>query len=374
MWAAVDLSHIDGPWDPPEHFRKINAAARFSHGDAADGFSLTAMYYKSGGGLLTDQPLRAIQAGLIGPYGTLDPSDHSDSMRWSVSGRYATQGSNWSLATSAYLIHSTMTLWNNFTHDLDDPVNGDQRQQERESHHRRRPGGLPPWTPPLPFGDNQTVFGVQGRYDEVEVDRHHTKNRVNLFYCELEQPTGPALPYAVGLDACNDDQIHLGDLAAYVQNTTHVTPWLRTILGGREELYVASDHSLTTGFRGSDHQWLFQPKGSLVIGPFYKTELYVSAGRGFHSDDVRGVFGTVPLEGEPTAAGPTPLLAPATGYEVGLRTNIIPRLAVQVAPSARIFSPSSPTTPIPARTAPAPPAAARGSRSPASTIRSRGSS
>ncbi|HEX4096140.1 MAG TPA: TonB-dependent receptor, partial [Caulobacteraceae bacterium] len=63
----------------------------------------------------------------------------------------------------------------------------------------------------------------------------------------------------------------------------------------------------------------------------YETELYFSGGRGFHSDDVRGVFGTVPIEGEPVDAGRTPLLAPAIGYEIGLRTSIIPKLPIQLA-------------------------------------------
>jgi len=121
------------------------------------------------------------------------------------------------------------------------------------------------------------------------------------------------------------------DLGPYVETTTRWFPWLRTIVGLREEYYRASDHSLISGFRGSTTQSLFQPKGSLVLGPFYQTEFYVSAGRGFHSDDVRGVFGTVPLEGVPALAGQTPLLEPATGYEVGARTNIIPKMQVQIA-------------------------------------------
>ncbi len=46
---------------------------------------------------------------------------------------------------------------------------------------------------------------------------------------------------------------------------------------------------------------------------------------------MRGVFGTVPLEGIPGLAGRTPLLEPSTGYEVGVRTNLIPKMQVQVA-------------------------------------------
>ena len=46
---------------------------------------------------------------------------------------------------------------------------------------------------------------------------------------------------------------------------------------------------------------------------------------------MRGVFGTVPLEGVVAAAGPTPLLAAANGFEIGMRTNIVPKLQIQLA-------------------------------------------
>jgi outer membrane receptor protein involved in Fe transport len=39
----------------------------------------------------------------------------------------------------------------------------------------------------------------------------------------------------------------------------------------------------------------------------------------------------VPLEGVPGSAGTTPLLAPTTGVEAGVRSNIIPKLAMQLA-------------------------------------------
>src|SRR6202000_830691 len=77
-----------------------------------------------------DQPLRAIEDGLIGRYGTLDPTDGAQSERWSLSGHYAVSGEDWTLATNAYAIHSTQVLWNNFTHFLNDPMNGDQEQQD----------------------------------------------------------------------------------------------------------------------------------------------------------------------------------------------------------------------------------------------------
>ncbi len=338
LWAAADVTHVDGPWSPAGEFNKYNLAARFSHGTDANGFSLTGMYYKSGGRLTTDQSVYAVQDGLIGRYGTLDPSDRSKSERYSLSGHYGVARGDWRFTANVYGIHSTMTLWNDFTHYLFDQVNGDQEQQDET---RNTYGGDAALSLTSHFGSirSDTTIGVQDRFDTVYVDRRHTKDRVALDYCELANVDGTAAtPYAAVNYACSADRVRLNDLGLYLENTTRWTPWLRTVLGLREEDYQASDHSLTEGVRDSGSQTLFQPEGSLIVGPWVKTELYLSAGRGFHSDDVRGVFETVPLEGIQNLAVKTPLMAPATGEELGVRTNIIPKVQVQVAVFQEDFS------------------------------------
>jgi len=327
--GGLYIGHVDGPFTHPDNFRKIDGVVRYSHGEVDDGYDVTAMYYKGQGNLTTDQPLRAIQEGLISRFGTLDPSDGSFSERFSLSGHFAAKGDDWRFTASAYAIRWRMFLYNDFTHFLDDPVNGDQEKQDES---RDTFGGQTAIHYLKDFGDisTDTVAGLQVRYDDAYVDRRHTVQRQVLNYCEIEQPEGPAIPQPAVDGACNADRVQLLDLGPYIENTTRWTPWLRTIVGLREEYYHATDHSFITGSSFAGSQTLFQPKGSVVLGPWEKTELYLSAGRGFHSDDVRGVFGTVPIEGEPVAAGRTPLLAPATGEEVGLRTNIIPKVALQL--------------------------------------------
>ena len=328
--AGVSLGHVDGPYDHSDNFRKTAATIRYSHGQPGDGYDLTAMYYKGLGNFTTDQPLRAVQSGLIGRYGTLDPSDGSLSERLSLSGHYAARGDSWRFTSNAYAIRWRMTLYNDFTHYLDDPVNGDQESQNEA---RTTLGGAAALKLVKSFGgiETEATFGLQVRHDDAYVDKRHTLHRSVLNYCSIGQPTGAAIQTpAVGL-ACNADKVQLLDAGPYAEVQIHWTSWLRTVLGVREEYYRASDQSLTTGFSGSKDQTLLQPKASLILGPFWKNELYLSAGRGFHSDDVRGVFGTVPLEGQPAATGPTPLLAPADAVELGFRSNIVPRLSVQVA-------------------------------------------
>jgi outer membrane receptor protein involved in Fe transport len=331
VWGVIDYGHLNGPWNPPSNFNKINLAGRYSHGTDVDGYSITGMYYQSAGRLETDQSVYAIADGLIGRYGTLDPSDGSRSERYSVSGHYGATGDQWRFSANLYAIHSTMTLYNDFTHYLFDQVNGDQEQQDET---RDTFGGDVALALIHDFGsiDTETTFGVQERYDGVHLDRRHTRDRVVLDYCELVNVAGTAAtPYAAVGGDCSADRVQLNDLGLYIRNTTHWTPWLRTVLGLREEDYAADDHSLTLGVTDQGSQTLFQPKGSLVLGPWLKTELYISAGRGFHSNDVRGVFETVPLEGIQNLGIKTPFMSPATGEEVGLRTDTIPRVQAQVA-------------------------------------------
>jgi outer membrane receptor protein involved in Fe transport len=332
LLGAVDVSHLDGPFTHPDNFRKIAVGARFSHGSDADGFSVTAMYYKGQGRFTTDQPLRAIDSGVINQYGSLDPTDGADSNRWSLSGAYGVTGDDWEMKANAWYIHSTMTLWNNFTHFLNDPVNGDQEQQDEN---RTTLGGGIAFKRIMNFGDieSETTIGLQERYDDEYVDRRHTRQRVVLPYCN--DGFGD---YSVGDYRCSGDRVQLNDVAPYIENTTHWLPWFRTIFGAREDYASATDRSLVDAVAGSPHEFLFQPKGGMVFGPWEDTELYLSAGKGFHSDDVRGVIGTVPLQGTQLAVGPVPLMAQTFGGEIGIRNASIPNLQIQLALFRQTYS------------------------------------
>ena len=121
--------------------------------------------------------------------------------------------------------------------------------------------------------ENETEVGLQLRDDSVYVNRLHTRYRNPLDYCSVPQVEGPALQVNAPGGVCNADQVHLLDLGPYLADTTHWRAWLRTVLGVREEYYRASDHSVTAGFAGTTDETLLQPKASLILGPFAKTEV-----------------------------------------------------------------------------------------------------
>jgi outer membrane receptor protein involved in Fe transport len=300
--AALELQHYDGPWANPDDQRKLNAVLRYSEGNAHDGYSVTAMLYHDLWNATTDQPERAIAQGLIGRFGSLDPSDGGEAQRASLTGQYFHTLGDGQLTASAYLFGNHLSLWNDFTHFLIDPVNGDQEEQHED---RVTEGGAMAYDRGgelFGFGSDFAA-GLQLRYDDVGVARVPTRDRLPL----------PASADPLGFS--ETDRVHLSSNALYIQATTHWTGTFRTVLGLREDYQHGSDAGTNHGTASAA---LFEPKLNLIYTPVDTTEIYVSAGRGFHSDDLRGVN-----QAKNEAQAGAPLIARQTGEEIGIRQELL---------------------------------------------------
>jgi outer membrane receptor protein involved in Fe transport len=327
LLTAVELQHYDGPLVTPDDQRKGNAVLRYSAGDAHNGYSLTAMAYHDLWTNTTDIPLRAITENIVSSrFGTLDPTDGGHAWRESLSlDTHAALGRG-QLTSSAFLIDNQLHLYNDFTHSLVDPAHGDQEDQ---FENRRTLGGRADFSLPVRLGDipNQIVFGGLVRYDHLRVGRRPSEGQVPLTM--LAAPDDPPSYF-------NDDQVYLFASAVYLQAITHWTGHLRSVLGFRDDYqhgtdvdYLAALHEIagyTNG--GTARQSLPQPKASLIYTVSHSLELYASAGRGFHSADLRGVNQDKSVNlGLPN----TPLLARQEGQELGLRASPTPNLALTFA-------------------------------------------
>jgi len=301
--GGLELVHYDGPWTHGDDVRKINAVLRYSEGEEREGWSVTGMYYRGLWNATTDQPERAMDPaymatlGLppISRFGTLDPTDAGQAQRMSLSSIYSHGTLDWHVDANAYVINSNLTLWNNFTHFLNDPVHGDQ---EAQNDLRMIYGGAASYTDYRSlFGASaETVFGVQTRYDDIHVQRLFTEKRAFLS-TDIE------------------DKANEWSVGGYAQLTNYWTEWFRSVIGVREDYYSGRDSGTNSG---TGNATLFQPKGSLIFTPLDKWEFYISAGRGFHSNDFR----SVPGGGD--------FLTPIKGAEVGVRANPIEGLTTTV--------------------------------------------
>jgi hypothetical protein len=310
LLAAAEASSNDGPWIVPDDFRKLNGLLRYTRGDAVNGFSITGMGY-SGRWTSTDQvPQRALDAGALPRFGSVDPTDGGRSSRYSGSFEWQRTAGAAATKVTAYGIRSDLDLYSNFTYFLDDPEDGDQFQQAdhrvvggaRVTHRR-----LGTWAGHAV----QNLFGVQLRHDAIlPVGLYHTTARSRLH-------------------TVREDDVQQTSGALFAQNETSWTSWLRTIAGLRADGYRFDVDAGEPANGGTSRAGLLSPKGGLILGPWSGTEVYVNAGYGFHSNDARGATITVdPVTGEP-AERVTPL-ARARGAEIGARSVRVAGLQTSV--------------------------------------------
>jgi TonB dependent receptor/TonB-dependent Receptor Plug Domain len=309
---AGEASAYNGPWTNPDDMRKLNGLLRYSQGTATNGFTVTGMAYDNKWNSTDQIPLRAITSGQLGLYDAFDPTDGGNTGRYSLSARLAETDAGGAWHANAYLVKSELDLYNNFTYVLTDPVNGDQFHQHDD---RVLFGGNASRVINGAFGalPTETTFGIQTRYDDINLGLTDTVQRAFL-------------------SNVRSDHVDEGSVGIYGENVLHWTSWLRTVVGWRGDLYTASDDSIyDPANSGKAQAAIGSPKFSVVFGPFAKTEFYLSAGMGFHSNDVRGVTITEEPTDPSTKLFPSPFLVRTRGGEIGVRTKIVPGLTSSVA-------------------------------------------
>ena len=317
LLGAIELMQNDGPWTVPEGLRRANGLISASTGTAARGWTASLMGYDARWTATDQVPQRLIDGGRyqgrpFGRFDSLDPSDGGATSRYSLSGEWH-HNSNDGTATrvSAYAMRYRLQLWSNFSYALDRPVEGDQFLQ-RDSRSVMGLAASHALSHSLAGLPARTEFGAQLRRDSI---------RVGLFDTEARQINATT----------RDDELRETLFGLYGQSAVELTPWLRTIVGLRVDhlrnrvsaLSLAANSGATRGTQVS-------PKLSLIAGPFAKTEFFVNAGRGLHSNDARGTtITTDPRTGG--AVDKVPPLVASRGFELGARSEFIPGLQSSIA-------------------------------------------
>lgn len=311
---AVEGAAQNGPWDLPEHYKRFNGVLSYSWKTGQDEVRVTGMALQSSWTSTDQIPQRAIDSGRVGRFGTIDSTDGGDTARFSLSADWLRRGQDSLLKINAYAIQSRLDLFSNFTYALDNPINGDQFHQSE----RRTVAGINAekiWLHQWRSLESETSAGVQLRSDRLAP--------VALYSTVARQR----------LSTTREDQVKETAAALFVANTTRWTSWFRTLAGLRADRYtfdVASDNPANSGTSNAS---IVSPKLSLIFSPTGDTEIYANWGKGFHSNDARGVTQTVDpktgltvdTNGDPITKA-TPLVK-AIGKEIGLRlTGLAPNL------------------------------------------------
>ncbi len=303
---ALELSHHDGPWIVPDNYRKANGLLRYSEGNDANGFSVTAMAY-SGRWTATDQiPWNEYRQGLISRFGSMDSSDGGTAGRYSLSGEWRRNDTSGSWLAQAYVIRNTLDLYSNLEYGA---------ASQTGQHDSRVTSGMNLVHTVDLAGvgkDAAYTFGLQIQNDNIFN---------SLFSTTAREPNADCLIPGGG---CRRDHITQSSIGLYGEMRVAWNDWIRSVTGLRGDAYrfnnVGQSNAANTD---SVSDFIVSPKLNLVFGPWSKTEYYYSIGNGYHSNDARGVT----IGSGVRANG----LVRTFGHELGLRTEIVPGLQTTLA-------------------------------------------
>jgi hypothetical protein len=306
---GVTAHRYDGPWtNVDENVNRNVALLRYSDRTENGGWNVALMAYDDTWNSADQIPRRAVDEGIVDRLGSLDTTLGGETSRYSLSGSWAANVGPGRAHLNAYVIDYDLDLFSNFTYFLDDPVHGDQFEQ---LDRRTISGSEFAYTIGAGAGTTHT-FGAMLRYDDIgQVGLYHTEARRRL-------------------DTIRSDSVDELSLGLYYSAETRWTDRLRTTLGARFDRYDFDVTSSLAENSGAANEMLLSPKANLIytLGP--ATELYASAGRGFHSNDARGTTITV----DPTTGAPADKvspLVPSHELELGLRSFVDRKLNVSAA-------------------------------------------
>jgi outer membrane receptor protein involved in Fe transport len=311
LLVAAEVSGNDGPWVYPDDYRRWNGMVRYSQGSAVSGFSVTGLVY-NGDWNSTDQiPRRAVDQGLLSRFGAVDPTGGGESHRAGGMVEWQRTGADTQTRVEAFGFNYGLALFSNFTYVLDDEENGDQFEQ-RDNRNTFGARASQMWSGHVGDIHSELLVGADVRHDDI--------NGVGLYRTRARQR----------LSTTREDDVQQTSGAVYAQITSRWNPTFRTTAGVRADAYrfdVASNDPLNSGTATDS---IVNPKLSAVFGPWARTEFYVNAGGGFHSNDGRGsTIRRDPVTGEPLDR--VDPLVRAKGTEVGVRTLAFRNLHTSVA-------------------------------------------
>ncbi len=311
LLIAGEAMGNDGPWDRPDVMRRWNGVVRYSQGTATNGFSITGLAYNADWNSSDQIPRRAVDEGALSRFGFLDRTNGGETHRIGGMAEWQRTTSSGTTHVESYAFDYGLDLFSNFTYFLDDPADGDQFEQRDE---RVVTGGRVSHTRPITLGGRraQVTFGSEIRHDDIgAVGLYRTTNRIRRA-------------------TVREDAVQQTSGAAYGELQTQWSDVVRTTIGVRGDLYRWNVDAGDPVNGGTRTQGIVNPKLSVALGPWARTEFYASAGGGFHSNDGRGATITRdPVSGD--AVDRVDPLVRARGGEVGVRTLALPRLHATMA-------------------------------------------
>ncbi len=303
-FIASEYMYTRGYFDHPQNFHRLNVFGKY-HGRVSRTSELdfSASIFSSEWKASGQIPERAMHGGLIGFFGAIDPNEGGNTGRTNLNARLLTTLNNGDLVKNqVYFTRYDFELYSNFTFFLNNDIDGDQIRQKEK---RNLFGYNGSYTRTSYIGNQklETEAGLGFRFDKTkDSELSRTRDRVHTL-----------------------DRIKLGDInelnsGIWINETIEWTPRFTMNAGIRWDHFNALYRDkLDNGKKLRADAGILSPKLNFYYQLSDKTQLYLTSGKGFHSNDTRVMVET----------GGKDILPAAYGTDLGVVLKPAPELLLQ---------------------------------------------
>ncbi|GAB3792260.1 TonB-dependent receptor [Spirosoma humi] len=306
-YLASEYSYTNSYFDNPQHFKRFNILGKYhGHLSANTNLTLTGSTFWSKWNHSGQIPDRAVDAGLIGFFGSIDPSEGGETSRTNVNVQLVTvTPRNHIIKNQFFYSNYTFELYSNFTFFKEDSINGDQIRQKEQRNLFGYNGSFSR-TGYLGSARLTTTAGLQYRQDLT----HHTE----LSHTKDRQET---------LEQKQFGNINELNAAAYLDESIQFSDRVTAIAGVRVDYFRNQYEDLLLSPISIRHaqEAIVSPKLNVYYTASPRLQLYLNTGKGFHSNDTRVV---VAQQGRQ-------ILPAAYGSDLGVIVKPLPKLIINAA-------------------------------------------
>ncbi len=303
-YIASEFFRSDGYFESPQDFKRFNITGKYTRElNTSNRLTVGASFFNSSWDASGQIPERAVKSGEISSFGSIDDTEGGETGRINLYAKHYSQFGNGStFDQQVYGVHYNFNLYSNFTFYLNDPVNGDQIQQE----------------------ESRMIYGYKANYNTSGF----------LFGKELKTHVGAGIRY----DDVNDialsntvkreflSDIQRGDLSeanmnAFVSETIALNERWSVNAAARFDYFTFGYDNKLTDEKKKENAYIVSPKLNINYQVNENTQLYVRSGTGFHSNDARVVVEQNAKE----------ILPRAYGVDLGVNTKLSDKVLLQAA-------------------------------------------
>jgi outer membrane receptor protein involved in Fe transport len=282
LTGLAEMKTYDGPWQQPEDLEHLSVWGKYRRPTDFGTLGLTLSAYDAHWQPTEQIPERAIGTSVCADaFCTLDPTAQGDTKRWMFGAQM--DGDLWS--GSVYAQYYDWYMQSNPTYDAQ-----------------------------INQFDKRVTLG--GRYERTVAETDAVEVNIGAEFRNDDVSNVGVDEYDGGAFVANIAQNSLQEtsLGVFSELSWAATDNLRVLAGLRADAYTFDVTAKTAGSaEGGVNDSRVSPKLGLAYAVTDDVELYSNWGKGFHSNDARGVVNQV---------DPVPGLSPGEGYELGARFEV----------------------------------------------------